>query len=111
MGWDGIGMIITGLRSSESPVTANNQYKTTNLIAINAGQQRGLQLDPRLGRRGPHRGVHQQWRSAGFHLDLDDVGQGGRDGGDRDGDRGVLLIKVCLLNEYKMLEKSAPLVL
>ena len=56
----------------------------------NAGQQRGLQLDPRLGRGGPHRGVHQQWRSAGFHLDLDDVGQGGHDGGDRDGDRGVV---------------------
>ena len=68
-------------------------------IAINAGQQRGLQLDPRLGRRGPHRGVHQQWRSTGFHLDLDDVGQGGHDGGDRDGDRGVLVIKVYLLNK------------
>ena len=69
------------------------------LLAINAGQQRGLQLDPRLGRGGPHRGVHQQWRSAGFHLDLDDIGQGGHDGGDRDGDRGVLVIKVYLLNK------------
>ena len=65
----------------------------------NAGQQRCLQLDPRLGRGGPHRGVHQQWRSAGFHLDLDGVGQGGHDGGDRDGDRGVLVIKVYLLNK------------
>ena len=69
-----------------------------------------MQLDPRLGRGGPHRGVHQQWRSAGFHLDLDDVGQaghdgGGRDGGDRDGDQGVLVIKVYLLNEYKCLKK------
>ena len=99
MGWDGIGMIITGLRSSEIPVTANIQYKTTNLIAINAGQQRGLQLDPRLGRGGPHRGVHQQWRSTGFHLELDYFGQGGHDGGDRDGDRSVLVIEVYLLNE------------
>ena len=87
MGWDGIGMIFIDLRSKKRP------------LAINAGQQCGLQLDPRLGRGGPHRGVHQQWRSAGFHLDLDGVGQGGHDGGDRDGDRGVLVIKVYLLNK------------
>ena len=58
-----------------------------------------MQLDPRLGRRGPHRGVHQQWRSTGFRLDLDYVGQGVHNGGDRDGDRGVLVIEVYLLNE------------